>query len=126
MSWSTYFTTTIEFPRKTYDYLGQVECDIEREQLYIKSARNTLRNLAIMTEPQKYCDEEDNPMTWVSHEVDDALEALEASVCRLHDLYLLKSGWSSIERKDGVFVAPADEKNYLFGDFIPNANDTEA
>lgn len=122
MSYSTYLQTSIEFRRKTYTDLYNVLDDIEKAEKAVDSAKNTLRILAFITEPQKFCGKDDDPMAWVRVETNNALDYLTESLFELHQLQILRDSWDDIQREGGKFVPHPHNKAYLEGDFIPSTS----
>lgn len=125
MSWSTYLLTQIEFPRKSYTSLTQVFDDMDEAQKQIKFAKDTLQNLAFITEPQKFCGEEDDPMMWLKRELENAMEMYEESLIELENLRTLAVAWKNIKREGDQFAPPPfEEESYLYGDFIPSSENS--
>lgn len=122
MSYATYLRTDIEFPRKTYDTLYEVMDAIEEEEKLVATARNELRKLAYITEPNKFVDEDyPSAESWIDAKLNSWIDQLEQSSVELYKLYLLKDNWDDIEKRKDGFVVPTDTKTYLFGDFIPTS-----
>lgn len=125
MSYSTYLQTTIEFQRKTYSNLSRVLDDIDDARHAINSAKETLRNLAFITEPQKFCGKDDDPMIWLKKETNDALDYLAESLINLYELQILRDSWDDIQRDGDKFVPAPHNKSYLEGDFIPSTEEDD-
>lgn len=126
MGYGTYLQTEICFSRKTYTDRGQVEDDLDEAMALMHSARNRLRQLAFITEPNKFCgdDEDGDPMDWVECRFNEAIDSFKEAYREVIDLKCLLSQWDTIERdKDGRFIEPPTfDKTYLYGDMIPSAN----
>ena len=133
MGWSTRLTTTMEFNRRTYDCLGTVEHDLNEVQDSIKYFKNKLLGLVMMTEPKKFCDEDQDPMCWLQHEAEDCFEALEEAIVDEYKLYKLKEDWDTCHTKDGEPIHPPKEFcngeyedcAYIDGDFILTKEERE-
>lgn len=135
MGWQTDLVCRISFDNKTYNDLYEVEEDIATNKKIVQDAKKQLHDLAIMTEPKKFFNEEDGEILWqIQKKVDECLEIIDDYMMDLHDLYLLRDNWDNCHNKDGLAKAiPKDfEWNtaYLDGDFIktdenPNADKYE-
>ena len=122
MGWATYLTTTIEYYKETYKTKFQVEEEIETCKAIIGRYKKDLFSYAIMTEPQKFCPEESDPIIWLSNEVEDNLQLLEEEIIKLYKLELLLENWDKCHNNKGEAIKPKDnklwDKAYLDGDFI--------
>lgn len=124
MGWSTDLFCNITFNKETYNYLYEVENRIEDLQKCIAVCKEELRDLAIMTEPNKFFDSEENDSIYgaVSQRVTDNLEILEEYIVELYKLYLLKDNWKECHNEEGLAIAPPDnikwDSAFLDGDFV--------
>lgn len=122
MGWATYLTTTIEYYKETYKTKYQVEEEIEICKSIIGRCKKDLYSYAIMTEPQKFCPEENDPLIWISNEVEDNLQLLEEETIKLYKLELLLEEWDKCHNEEGKAIKSKDDKlldkSYLDGDFI--------
>lgn len=131
MSWSTELFCNITFNRETFNSKSEVEERIEEIERYSQRVRDQIRDLAMMTEPQKFCPENYDPIIWLRNEIQDSLDALEEGTIDLYKLNLLLENWSSCHDEKGLAIEPPDEVRngaFLEGDFVkttkcPNAND---
>jgi len=128
MSWETRYTTTLYFSRQTYDTKCSVEDALEDIRESINYYENKLRHLTTITEPKKFCNEEDDPMLWLQSETNECLTTLSDLYVDQFKLQCLLNGWESCHTKDGDPIHPpkefcnADEYqnecSYIDGDFI--------
>lgn len=126
MSWETRLVTTMSFNRKTYDCLGTVENDLEKVQDMIKYFRNKIISLAMITEPKKFCTEDQDPLCWLQHETEDCLNELETLYTEEYKLLCLKADWTTCHTEKGEPIHPPEEFcngeygdcAYIDGDFI--------
>jgi hypothetical protein len=126
MSWETRLVTTMSFNRKTYDCLGTVENDLEEVQDMIKYFKNKIISLAMITEPKKFCEEDQDPLCWLQHETEECLNELETLYTEEYKLLCLKDNWETCHTKEGEPIHPPKEFcngeygdcAYIDGDFI--------
>lgn len=122
MGWSTNLFCNIEFYKKTYNSKYEVEREIEEEKETLQTAKDTIRNLAIMTEPNKFCPEEYDILAWIRSEVNDNLELIEECNWTLCRLYYLLENWDACHNEEGLAIDPPDNIKwntaFLDGDFI--------
>lgn len=124
MDFGTYLQTEIYFPRKTYTDKWQVEQDLDETRALMHSARCRLRQLAFITEPNKFCGDNEggDPMDWVELRFNEAIDSFKEAYSEALILRLLLDQWNNIKRdKDGRFILPpTTDTSYLYGDFIPS------
>lgn len=131
MSWSTELFTNISFNRETFNSIHEVEAKIDELNACIKACKETLRDLAIMTEPQKYMNSEDdgNPYNFVSQVFTSNMELLHEYIIEKYKLELLFNVWDDCH-KDGLAINPPKGINYktsfLEGDFVRGTEYTES
>lgn len=124
MGWSTNLFCNIEFNRKTYNSKYEVEADLEQVNNIINICLTDLRDLAIMTEPEKFYDEEkyDNALCFISEHFDSAIESLEEAYIDRYKLELLLDKWDVSHNKEGFAIDKPKEIEwdtaYIDGDFI--------
>jgi hypothetical protein len=122
MGWATYLMCTIEFHKETYRTKYEVEEAIEESKRIIQICKDDLYSLCMITEPNKFCPEENDPITWIRNEFKDNIELLEGESYKLLTLELLYDNWDKCHDKDGNAIVPTDKdwwnKAYCGGDFI--------
>ena len=122
MGWATYLTTTIEYYKETYKTKFEVEEAIEESKKLIEVCEKDLYSYAIMTEPQKFCPEENDPIIWLRNEIEDNIELIKDETIKLYKLELLLEEWDKCHNKEGKAIKSKDDKlwdkAYLDGDFI--------
>ena len=131
MGWSTELFCNVTFSRETFNSKSEVEERIEEIERYSQSVRDQIRDLTMMTEPQKFCPENYDPIIWLRNEIQDSLDALEECTIDLYKLNLLLENWNSCHNEEGLAIEPPEvvrQNAFLEGDFVkttkcPNAND---
>lgn len=132
MSWSTELFCNITFNRETFNSKREVEERIEDLERYNQMLKDKIRDLVMMTEPQKFCPEGYDTIIWIRNELQDILDALDECTTDLYKLNLLLENWEECHNEEGLAIAPPDGIDwntvYLTGDFVkttkcPNAND---
>lgn len=134
MGWETRLTTTLYFNRQTYDSLYKVENALEETNNMISYFENKLKNLATITEPKKFCEDDQDPLWWVQNETKEALEELEELYIDRFKLQCLKDGWKSCHTENDEPIHPPKEFcngeygecSYIDGDFILTKAEEEA
>lgn len=121
MGWETRLFTSISYNRKTYNYKHEVESDIEQLDDLITLYKNKLRNLVMMTEPQKFCGEDD-PLYYLENNYSEVMEELEECIVERDRLHILLGSWDECHNDEGLAINPPDDidwyTSYLDGDFI--------
>lgn len=132
MGWCTDLYCNISFNRETFNSKIEVQDRIEETKTYLQNSKDQLRNLVMMTEPQKFCPENYDPMIWLNGELWDLLDSIEEYSIDLYKLQLLLENWDSCHNEEGLAIEPPEgitwETTFLDGDFVrtvkcPNAND---
>lgn len=122
MSWSTEALVHISFSRETYDTLYKVQSDIEECEQMIETAKNHLRDLAIMTEPNKFMEKgaECSPLGWVQVEFREWVEILEEETVKLFKLRCLEDAWNKmhIDGRAIYHKGNFDDAQRIWGDYL--------
>lgn len=122
MSFETSLFCRITFNRKTYNSIYDVESDIEDIKDSIDNIKNDILSLALITEPKKYCTEDEDTISYMTKRVKDNLDNLEELYLELNDLYHLKDNWKDCHNDKGLAIPLPDNIDYdsafLEGDFI--------
>lgn len=124
MGWSTELYTSISFNRKTYNHKYEVEDDLENLNKCIKTCKENLRDLAIMTEPSKHFHEREDcdPIDQVTAKFEDNIELLEEYLIERTNLEHLLDAWDRCHNKEGYAIEPPEnihwDTAYLWGDFV--------
>lgn len=134
MGWETRLVTTLYFNRQTYDALYKVENALEEIENSITFYENKLKSLVTITEPKKFCEEDQDPLWWLQNETKEALEELEDLYVEQFKLQCLKENWEDCHTSDGDPIHPPkefrngkyDECSYIDGDFILTKAEEEA
>lgn len=139
MGWETTLLTHIRFSRKTYDNKYQVEDDIADLDRSIKMCEQKLRDLSMMTEPNKMLkvigDDETNGFNayeLIDDYLQDLFDILHEDIVERAKLLLLLEEWDKCHDKEtGLAISEPDnvdwDNSFLSGDFVktvkkPNAN----
>ena len=134
MGLETRLTTTLYFNKQTYDALYKVENALEETNNMISYFENKLKNLVTITEPKKFCEDDQDPLWWIQNEAKEALEELEELYINRFKLQCLKGDWKSCHTEDNEPIHPPKELcngeygecSYIDGDFILTKAEEEA
>lgn len=122
MGWSTEFFTNISFSRETFNNLSEVEDKLKEINDSIRIYEGELRSLALITEPKKFCDEEQDPLWYIQNKVSESLEELDDLYVERFKLSLLVGMWKYCHDEEGFAIAPPENfdwnTSFLDGDFI--------
>ena len=124
MSWSTELFCNISYNRETFNSKYEVEDKLNTVNKYINDCKKVLRDLAIMTEPNKFFN--DNPDSDLYNQItinfEDTIELLEEYYIEKYKLLLLLDNWENCHNKEGLAIYPPDNidwnTTYLHGDFV--------
>ena len=133
MSTETELFCSIFFVGASYTYLWEVEREISELEKNYEKCKQELRDLVIMTEPQKYftaSNENGSVYEQVTDRIEQITEAMEEWVSKLHDLYYLRDNWEYGHVKgSGLAIPPPENINsntaYYHGDYVKTINDKE-
>jgi len=132
MSWSTELFCNITFNRETFNSKYEVEDRIEDLDNYIEHCESILKELAVVTEPNKMfnIDEDNNPIDIIRNEVKSTLKELQESYIDRYKLRLLLSNWNNCHNEKGLAISPIDginwETAFLDGDFIKSTRNLDS
>ena len=124
MGWQTDLFCNITFNRMTYNSISEVDDRIAELTLYIKNLEETLRDLALMTEPGKLLSLEDgeSALYHLQRMVKESLEDLEEYYIERWKLEILRENWNQCHNDEGLAINPPENIDwrtaYLDGDFI--------
>lgn len=124
MGWSTNLFCNVSFNRKTYNSRYEVESELEQVNKIINTCVSSLRDLAIMTEPEKFYNKEEynNALCFISDQLNNNIEILEEAYIDKYKLELLLDNWEMSHNKDGIAIDKPKEIKwdtaYVSGDFI--------
>lgn len=133
MSTETALLCNIHFVGASYNYLWEVEQEIRKLEKYCEKCKQELRDLVMMTEPQKYftaINENGSVYEQITERIEQIAESMEGWVCKLHDLYYLRDNWDNCHDKaSGLAIPPPDgigyETAYYHGDYVRTINDNK-
>lgn len=126
MGWSTDLFCNISYNRKTYNSIYEVDADIRELDACIKYAEDTLRDLAIMTEPNKLLsskeDLDESPYSKIVLEFQNSIQSLREYYVERWKLQLLVDNWDECHNKEGLALDPPDNIHwnsaFITGDCI--------
>lgn len=127
MPWRTTLYTGISFDRVTYDTKYKVEEALSEVNDSIKKYESDLKNLIFITEPKKFCEEEESPLYWLSNEADNILTELKRLYIERFKLNLLFDNFDLAYDKHKKQFKPLPngfdcDDAYIDGDYINNGN----
>lgn len=133
MGWGSTLYTSLYFNRETFNNKYQVQAKIDELNSSIDMNKAELRDLALMTEPDKmlrYDDMEEgqSPADLVVSRFNSCVEILEEDIAQREGLLLLLEKWDDCHDKEtGLAIPPPDDWKwdaaYFDGDFVKTVND---
>lgn len=130
MSWSTELFCNISYNRETFNSKYEVEDKLNTVNKYINDCKKVLRDLAIMTEPNKFFNDnpDSDPYNQITINFEDTIELLEEYYIEKYKLLLLLDNWENCHNKEGLAIYPPDNIDwntaYLHGDFVKSTKYT--
>lgn len=127
MGWGSTLYTSLYFNRETFNNKYEVQCRIDELDNSIKMNEDELRDLAMMTDPNKMLrSAEDNSVSaadLVRMRFNACMEILKEDIAQREGLLLLLEKWDKCHDKNtGLAIPPPDnwhwDDAYLDGDFI--------
>lgn len=122
MGWQTDLFCNITFNKETYNSKYEVLNRIDELKESIEYAKNHIRDLVMMTEPNKFCPEGYDTLSWLRNEVRDLMEIIEESSVELYKLDMLIENWDNCHNEKGLAIDPPEEITwktaFLSGDFV--------
>lgn len=130
MGWETTLYTSLHFNRKTYDSKYQVEDELEELNESINRYKQELRDLVMITEPEKMFKSSDDtdeyttsPYDTVTGRFKDLMEFLEEDLIEKYKLEILLDSWDAChDKKSGLAIGRPDnvkwDSSFMDGDFI--------
>lgn len=122
MGWTTDLWTNIEFNKQTYNAVEEVHSELNNTNETIDFYEHELKALALITEPKKYCDKDDDPISFIINRFNDNLEELRNLYVERFKLSLLLDSWDRCHDERGFAIAPPKgidwRTAFLDGDFI--------
>ncbi|MCH5167828.1 MAG: hypothetical protein J1F35_08115 [Erysipelotrichales bacterium] len=121
---STYTNALIHvwFSNETFDKKYKVEDFIRERNEDIESAKEIIQRLVWMTEPKKFCDDDESPEYYVSNNLKYALEELEKNCIDKYLAEKILEGWDYTHNENGEAIGEKDqdmdEMQRISGDFI--------
>lgn len=132
MAWESTLYTTLSFNRKTYNNKWEVEDDIDELTQSINRCKKELRDLAMMTEPEKMLksdgdDEYITPYDLIDSKLNEIFEILFDDFAEREKLYKLNEDWDKChDKKSGLAIEPPNGIHYddafFDGDFVKTTN----
>ena len=132
MSIQTDLFCRLSFFGATYNSLAEVERGIKEASETIQEAKSEIRDLVMMTEPQKMLsvDSGDNVYDTVVERLNQCFETIINANDELFKLEHLKANWDACHDKDTGFAIPLPEcidydAAFLEGDFIKSIKNNQ-
>lgn len=131
MGWSTELFCNISFNRESFNSKYEVQDKIDEIKKCLEYTKDKIKNLAIITEPNKFCPEDYEPMSWIQGEVRENLELIEEYTIDIYKLELLLENWDVCHNEEGLAIDFPEgitlNTAFLEGDFVnsvkyPKAN----
>lgn len=121
---STYTNALIHvwFNRQTFDTKEAVKDFIQECRENIESAENDLRKLAWMTEPKKFCGEDEDPEYYIENKLNYALEEFSKNTIDKYIAMKILDAWDYMHNENGDAIGERDQDmdkmQRISGDFI--------
>ena len=132
MSIQTDLFCRLSFFGATYNSLAEVERGIREASETIQEAKSEIRDLVMMTEPQKMLsvDSGDNVYDTIVERLNQCFETIINANDELFKLEHLKANWDACHDKDTGFAIPLPEcidydAAFLEGDFIKSIKNNQ-
>ena len=132
MGFGTTIYCGIYLNRKCFENREQIEDELEKTRKIQATAKQQLYALACMTEPQKFCNEEQRPQDYIDSEFATWIEEYSELTNELYDLELLLDNWDKAtvvkDRKtyarrwpEGLEYGSA----FVCGDYLPDEDEKD-
>lgn len=122
MGWGTNFYLCHYFSRKTYNRKSEVLDDLKEAEKCKLAVENELTQLAFITEPSKFVEEEYSVIEYLNNRLQELFEEYFQAVTDIVWLSELVESWDNCHDIEGLAIPNPDsyayEKNYLDGDFV--------
>ena len=124
MGWQTDLFCNLTFNRQTFNSISAVDDKIDELTETIKFNEGVLKELALITEPDKllHLEEGEDPIDKIRRMVRDSLEELEEDYIERWKLEILKDNWNHCHNEEGLAINPPEcavwPNAYLDGDFV--------
>lgn len=122
MGWSTELFCNISFNKEAFNSKAEVEDRIDELDKQIKTYKDELRDLALMTEPSKFFNSEENLYYYVTQAVKENIQLLQEDVIERWKLSVLLDEWDNCHNEEGLAIYPPDNikwnTSFLCGDFV--------
>lgn len=122
MAWSTDALISVKFNRCTFNSKYDVQDFIDEKKEELEVAKKTLSQLAFMTDPKKFCDDDTDPLWWIQHQVDDAIETIEVNGYLIGIAEKVLGGWDESHHQNGLAYdinwEDFDKMQRIKGDYV--------
>lgn len=122
MGFETELFTSLTFNRMTLDSKYAVEGELSETERLIKFYEERLHSLAVMTEPKKFCDEDDDVLSYVDNEFKNTIKELEDCYIERFKLSLVLETWDKSHDENGYAIRRPENVSwdaaYIEGDYI--------
>lgn len=123
MSSETRALVELTLANETFNTKYDVECFIDDKKDMIKYLRQKLFALAMMTEPKKFIEEDDDPMLYIQREFDQCWEDLNEYQYKLFVAEAMLDAWDDMTEKgipkyDPLMYGRLGKFQRIEGDFV--------
>lgn len=122
MSWGTYALVPVYLSRETFTSKDQLVEYIKECNASIEQCKKDLYKVAAMTEPQKFCGEDEDPLGYTDRIVTDSLELIEEYSYKAHIADLMLEAWDDAHHPNGGAYYQSEKRQdlaWMSGDYIP-------
>ena len=126
---STYTNALIHvwLKNQTFNTRGDVEDYIEEQESYLENAKKTLYKLAWMTEPKKFCEDDENPEIYIENNLRYAIDEIENVSVNIFIANKILDSWDYTHNSDGLAIGDKgqsfDKQQRISGDFIKTVDE---
>lgn len=118
MGFGTTLYTGIYFSKEIYKSKREVEDAIEEINNCIGRCKEELKMVALITEPKKFAEDNEDPIWWIKNKVEDTLDSLEDLYIKLYKLERLLVDWDKCHQGNLELLPPKNNNNcYIKSDF---------
>lgn len=128
MGFGTYLKTDLYFSHQTFNTRQEVMDALEKVRDSMRVGRERLKQFSLMTEPNKFCPKDEDPLWWVTNELDELITQYEDDAVEEFKLVLLLDNWDSCHNEEGLAIPDPNDKgettsrSYLDGDYVRTIN----
>lgn len=128
MGWCTEALVKVCFYKETFNTKEDVLEYIEARNDVIEYVQKKLGFLIVITEPQKYCPKDSDPLMWFQHEYKNCLDMLQTALIEKNEAELVLGGWEDMHNPDGKAKnepSEFDKLRRICGDYVVIENNND-